>query len=234
MSRRNAQSGLRRLHRPGAVRSHRERRGERAGCAAARRGERRGRHQPARPVPAALARAAARAEAATYSQTESGGSDGRRPRPDPRRQHLRRQQRERRHRGVADRSHRSLLVRHPLPLEVGADRQRAAAQSALGRRPAVLRDALLPRAGHGHRLHRRQALGDPATGRRERLPRGAHDPQPRREAGEPRRSRRGGLRLRRPVRGQGRARKEGHVLGARRVRRACGSAIGARSSRGRR
>ena len=101
---------------------------------------------------------------------------------------------------------------------MGADRQRSAAQSALGRRPAVLRDPLLPRAGHGNRLHRRQALGDPAPRRRQRLPRGAHDPEPRREAGEPRRSRRGGLRLRRPVRGQGRAREEGNVLGARRVR----------------
>ena len=47
---------------------------------------------------------------------------------------------------------------------------------------------------------------------------------------EPRRSHRGGLRLRRPVRGQGRAREEGHVLGACRVRCACGSATSARSS----
>ena len=212
------ESGLRRLHRPSAVRPHRERRGECAGCAPARRGERRGRHQPARPGPTALARVRRGRGSGDAPPDPPGGNDGRRPRPDPRREHVRRQQRERRHRGVADRSDRSLLVRHALPLEVGPDPQRAAAQSTLGRRSAVLRDPLLPRAGHGDRLHRRQALGYPASRRRERLPRGAHDPEPRREAGEPRRSHRGGLRLRRPVRGQGRAREEGHVLGACRVR----------------
>ncbi len=83
----------------------------------------------------------------------------------------------------------------------------AAAERALGRRPAVLRDALLPRARHRDRLHRREALGDPAARGRQRLPRGADDPQPRREAGRPRRPHRRGLRLRRPVRGQGRARR---------------------------
>ena len=43
--------------------------------------------------------------------------------------------------------------------------RRPAAERALGRRPPVLRDALLPRAGHGHRLHRREAVGDPASAR---------------------------------------------------------------------
>ena len=147
-----------------------------------------------------------------------GGRDEQRARPDPGRQHLRRQQRERRHRGVVDRPDRPLLVRHALSLAVGADRERAAAEPAVGRRSPVLRDALLPRTGNGNRVHRREALGDPATRRRQRLPRGADDPQPRREARRPRRSHRCGLRLRRPVRGQGRAREEGEVLRARRVR----------------
>ena len=100
-----------------------------------------------------------------------------------------------------------LLVRHALPVEVGPDHQRRAAQRALHRRSAVLRDPLLPRSGHGHGLHRREALGDPPARGRRRLPRGADDPQPRREAGRPHGSPRGRLRLRRPVRGQGRARR---------------------------
>ena len=97
-----------------------------------------------------------------------GGCHERRPRQDPRRQHLRGQRHSRRHRGLADRSHRPVLLRHALPLPLGAHRRRgAAAQPAVGRRPAVLRDALLPGAGHRHRVHRRQAFGDPQTGRRQ-------------------------------------------------------------------
>ena len=69
--------------------------------------------------------------------------------------------------------------------------------------------------GHGHRLRRRQALGDPPARRGRRLPRGAHDPEPRRQAGRARRAHRGRQRLRRPVRGQGRAEEEGQVLLAR-------------------
>ena len=88
----------------------------------------------------------------------------------------------RRHRGLDDRPDRPLLVRHALPLAVGAHGRRPAAQPAVGRRPAVLRDALLPGAGHRHRLRRRQALGHPPARRRRRLPRGAHDPQPRRRS----------------------------------------------------
>ena len=106
-----------------------------------------------------------------------------RPRPDPRRQHLRRQRRARRHRGVAHRPDRPVLVRHALPVDVGADRERRAAERALDGRPAVLRDALLPRARDRHGLRRREALGDPPARGRRRLPRGADDPQPRREAG---------------------------------------------------
>ena len=37
--------------------------------------------------------------------------------------------------------------------------------------------------GNGHRLRRRQALRDPPARRRQRVPRGADDPQPRDEAG---------------------------------------------------
>ena len=84
----------------------------------------------------------------------------------------------RRHRGIADRSDGAVLVRHAVPLPLGADRQRRAAESALGRRPAVLRDAVLPCAGYWDRLRRRQAVGDPPARRRRRFSRGADDPQP--------------------------------------------------------
>ena len=63
--------------------------------------------------------------------------------------------------------------------------------------------------GHRHRLRRREAVGDPPARGRRRLPRGAHAPQPRREAGRPRGPDRRRRRLRRPVRGQGRADEEG-------------------------
>ena len=79
----------------------------------------------------------------------------------------------RRHRGVAHRPDRAVLVRHAVPLPLGADHRRRAPQRALHRRPAVLRDPLLPRPGHRHRLHRRQALGDPPARRGRRFPRGA-------------------------------------------------------------
>ena len=113
-----------------------------------------------------------------------------------------------------DRPDRSVLVRHALLVEVGPDHRRRAAQRALDRRPSVLRDAVLPRAGHGDRLRRRQAVGDPPARRRRRLPRGADDPEPRRRAGRPRGPARRRLRLRRSVRGQGRARQAGEVLDA--------------------
>ena len=86
---------------------------------------------------------------------------------DPRRQHVRRLRRPRRHRVLADRADRPVLVRHALPVEVGPDDQRRAAQLAVDRRPPVLRVALLPRPGDRHDLHRRQAVGHPpARGRR--------------------------------------------------------------------
>ena len=66
--------------------------------------------------------------------------------------------------------------------QLGADRQRRAAERAVDRRPAVLRDAVLPRPGHRHRLRRREAVGDPAARGRRRLPRGADGPEPRRRS----------------------------------------------------
>ena len=57
-----------------------------------------------------------------------GRSDEQWPGSDPGRQHLRRQRLERRHRGVAHRPDRPLLVRHPLPVEMGSDHRRAEAQ----------------------------------------------------------------------------------------------------------
>ena len=80
-----------------------------------------------------------------------------------------------------DRYDRSVLVRHPLPVEVDPDGERRPAQLALGGRPAVLRDPVLPGAGHRHDLRRRDALGDPATRGRRRLPRGADHAQSRRQ-----------------------------------------------------
>ena len=70
--------------------------------------------------------------------------------------------------------------------------------------------------------------------RRRRLPRGADDPQPRRRAGRPDGPDRRRVRLRRPVRGQGRAREEGHVHARGREAASSCSATSARRSRGRR
>ena len=121
-----------------------------------------------------------------------------------------------------DRCDRPLLVRHSLPLDLGADGERRAAQRALGRRPPVLRDPLLSRARNGHRLHRREAVRDSPARRRRRLPRRADDPQSQRQAGAARGSPRCGLRLRGSVRGQGCAEEERQVLrpGHRRTPRA--------------
>ena len=74
--------------------------------------------------------------------------------------------------------------------------------------------------GYRDRLRRREAVGDPPTCGGQRLPRGAVDPQSRRRAGRSHRPGRRRLRLRRPVRGQGRAAEEGLVLQARRRRQA--------------
>ena len=70
---------------------------------------------------------------------------------------------------------------------------------------------------------RRRAVGD---GFHEELT----DPQPRRQAGRPRRPHRGRFGLRRPLRGQGRAREEGEVLDPRRARTPRCSATSARRS----
>ena len=134
--------------------------------------------------------------------------DERRSGQDPGRQHVRGQRSPGRHRGVADRSDRPVLVRHPLSLAVGADGRWPASESAFGRRSALLRRALLPRSGNGNRLCRRKAVADPSACGRRRLPRAADDLQPRSRAGRRDRTDRGGVRLRGPVRGQGRAREE--------------------------
>ena len=194
------QGRLRRADEEVPLRRDRDRAAERHGSSAPRRGRNRRRPDVAGPLPEALPRAL------------RGKSHERRSRQDPRRQHLRRQRLARGHRGIDDRSDRPLLVRQPLPLDVGPDGERRAAQFTLGRRPAVLRDAFLPRPGHGHGLRRLEALGDPPAGRRRRLPRGAHDPEPRRAAGRPDHSHRCRQRLRRPVRGQGRPGQEGALL----------------------
>ena len=70
---------------------------------------------------------------------------------------------------------------------------------------------LVPR--ERNRLHRREALRHPAASGLGRLPRGADDPQPRRQAGLAHRPHRCGLRLCRPLRGQGRPAQEGSLLG---------------------
>ena len=143
-----------------------------------------------------------------------GGRGERRPRQDPGRQHVRGQRLPRRHRGVTDRPNRAFLLRHALPLALGADGQRSAADAALDRRPPVFRDALLPRTGDRHGLRRFETLVDSAPRRRQRLPRGVDDPEPRREACRPDDPNRRRLRLRGPLRGQGRPEEEGHILDA--------------------
>ena len=99
--------------------------------------------------------------------------------------------------------------------EVGADGERTAAGLALGRRSSVLRGPVLPRSRYRDRLHRRKALGDPprsvGNGFHEELTILNHSEKP----VSPHRSRRCGMRFRRPVRGEGRAAEEGHVHRAR-------------------
>ena len=63
-----------------------------------------------------------------------------------------------------------VLVRHPLPLALGAHRQRRAPQRAVDRRPPVLRGAVLPRARDGTvyidakmSVIRQRAVGDGFT-----------------------------------------------------------------------
>ena len=149
----------------------------------------------------------------------SEGGRERRSGQDPRRQHVRRERHARRHRSVGDRPDRSVLVRHALLVEVGAHDQRSTPHRAVDRRHAVLRDALLPRSGYGNRLRRLEAVRDPAAHGRRRVPRRAHAAQSRRRTREADDSHRHELRLRRPVRGQGRAREAGQVLRARRDRK---------------
>ena len=175
---------------------------ERHGRRAARRRRHRGQGHPAHRAAAPVPRRE-RGAPPSHPPATRGGSHERRGQ-DPRRQHLRRERRGRGHRGLAHGSHRAVRLRHPLPLQVGAHRGRPAAQPAVGGRSAVLRDPVLPRAGHRDRLHRRQAVGDPPARRGRGLPRGAHDPQPRRDARRPGGAHRGRLGLRRPLRGQGR------------------------------
>ncbi len=110
-----------------------------------------------------------------------------------------------------DRSDRTVLLRHPVPLEVGAHHRRRAPERLVDRRPAVLREPLLPGSWHRHRLRGRRlsVIRQPVGG--QRVPRAADDPEPRRRARGPRRAHRGGLRLRRPLRGQGRPEEEGFL-----------------------
>ena len=107
-----------------------------------------------------------------------GGRNKRRARQDPRWRHVRGQRRARRHRGIADRSDGAVLVRHAVPLPVGADRERRAAESALGRRPSILRNALLPRARYRDRVRRCEAIRDPPARGRQWFSRGADASQP--------------------------------------------------------
>ncbi len=201
---------LRRPRREGALRRDREGQGERGRRLPPRRDRHRRRPPAAGHLPACS------------SLDLRGGRHERRLRPNPRREHVRGQRLARRHRGVADRSNRPLLVRHAVPLDLDPHRRRPAPQPALGGRPPVLRVALLPRSRHRHRLRRREALGHPSPRGRRRVPRGAHDPQPRREAGRAHRPHRGRLRLRRTcsrsrTRSRRRARYSTKVVGKRLV-----------------
>ena len=161
----------------GPVRGHGHREGERDGRRAAWRRVARGRSHPPGVVPACPPGAAGTSEA--RGRPRGDGDRERRDRQDPRREHLRRERSARRHRGVAHRSDGPVLLRYPLPVDVGAHRERRAPQRALRRRPAVLRGPVLPGARDRHRVRRREAVRDPPARGRGRVPRGAHDPEPR-------------------------------------------------------
>ena len=107
----------------------------------------------------------------------------RRARQDPRRQHVRRQRRRAatsRRRSTDPTGLFSFDTRFlsKWVLTVNGERLNA----AVGRRPPVLRDALLPRARAPGRCTSTRSFGDPPARGRRRLPRGADDPQPRRRS----------------------------------------------------
>ncbi len=105
-----------------------------------------------------------------------------------------------------------LLLRHALPLASGCSPSTASGSTRFGGRPPVLRDRffLVPGTGTVYidaklSVIRQRAVGG---GFHEELTILNHDEKPVDLDGEDR----GGLRLRRPVRGQGRAQEEGRVL----------------------
>ena len=180
--RRVRRGGLRRARRPRSVRRHRQRRDERDGgdCCAAR-----SRFEAIRSCSCCSSGSFRdrRSHAIRASRRRRRGGAAHEPgaRQHPRRQHVRRQRRARRHRGVADRPDRPVLLRHPLPLDVGADRRTASGSTALSTDDLQYFEArffLVPGTGTVYvdaklSVIRQRAVGD---GFHE----DAHDPQPRR------------------------------------------------------
>ena len=103
---------------------------------------------------------------------------------------------------------------------MGAHGQRQPPEPVVGRRHPVLREPVLPRAGHRDRLRRRQVVGHPAPDSQHRFSRGAHCSQSRQRSRQARRPHRGRLRLRGLVRGEGRPAQEGQEISTRRTRAA--------------
>ena len=198
---------LRRADGRGAVRRHRERTGERDGGAAARRGRRRGRRRAADALPAAVSRAPGSARPALHGGP-AGGADERRPRQDPRRQHVRRQRLARatsRRRPTDPTGLFSFDTRFLSTWVLTIDGERLNALSVDDLQYFETRFFLVPGTGTVYVDAKLSVIRHRAVGAG--FSRGADDPQPRRQARRPQRPGRGRLRLRRPVRGQGRARR---------------------------
>ena len=143
-----------------------------------------------------------------------GRSHERWSRQDSRRQHLRRQRLARRHRGLGHRPDRppsrSIAASSTWILTVDGQRLNPLSVDDLQYFESWF--FLVPGTGT---VYVDAKLSVIRRRRRRRVPRGAHDPQPRHGTGGADRPRRGRKRLRRPLRGEGRAEEEGQVLGDR-------------------
>ena len=128
---------------------------------------------------------------------------------------------------------RAVPQRHALPVALGPDRRRAAADAAVHRRPGLLPRPVLPGADDRHDLRRLAPVGRPAalrsataSARRSRSSITTSQPV------DARGHARGGGGLRRSLRGQGQAGQEGRALSQGR-RRPPGARLSARELRAR-
>ena len=101
----------------------------------------------------------------------------------PGRQHLPGQRPAWGHRAVLRLPHRAVLLRHPLPVHLGAHPGRRTAARPLRRRRRVVPHPVLPRPRRTHALPGRQGVGDPQPGDRGQLRGGADRAEPPRRGG---------------------------------------------------